>query len=474
MPVVPPPSRAYHTTRERVNLRRRTKLSPRPTRKRGSGCGLFMTGMIVALILTGLVTIFVVNRFGKVAESIEQEDPRLQAASNAQTTTPAPAVLPDVLSAPLNILLIGVDKRDDPEEGVRSDTLIVVHINPQEQWASMLSIPRDSVARLPELGQRKINFAYTYGFANAAKLYGTGTKPIDAGGAFAAETVEGFLGIRIDYIAQVDFKGFERIVDMVGGITVDVPKPILDAEYPTENFGFERIYIPAGLQVFDGETALRYARSRHSGTDFERSRRQQDVLRALLKQVQERGLLEQIDMLPQLVENVQQSINTTLPISDLSVLRGLAQLAQNIPPDNIIQLSINPNDVGVVMEDGSDIYWDQEDITLLVDRFLAGPSARVETARIQVQNGTQVAGLASRVTDMLRREGYQMSEADDAPALYERTVIIDYTGLPQTRKRLAEFFSVDTRYVYDTPPPDAPQIPIHTDIVVVLGTDYEE
>lgn len=473
MPVVPPPSRAYYTTRERVNRHRRTN-PPRSTRKRRSGCGLFLTGLIVALILTGLVTVFVVHRFSNVAETIEQEDPRHQAASNAQNTTPGPAVLPDMLSSPFTMLLIGVDKRDDPEEGVRSDTLIVVHINPHEQWASMLSIPRDSVAQLPELGQRKINFAYTYGFANATKLYGNGTKPIAAGGAFAAETVERFLGIRIDYIAQVDFKGFERIVDMVGGITVDVPKPILDAEYPTENFGFERIYIPAGLQVFDGETALRYARSRHSGTDFERSRRQQQVLRALLKQVQERGLLEQIDMLPQLVENVQQSINTTLPISDLSVLRGLAQLAQNIPPDNIIQLSINPNDVRVVMEDGSDIYWNQEDISLLVERFEAGPSAKIETARIQVQNGTRIAGLASRVTDMLRREGYQMSEADDAPALYERTVIIDYTGLPQTRKRLAEFFSVDTHYVYDTPPPNAPHIPIHTDIVVVLGADYEE
>jgi LCP family protein required for cell wall assembly len=306
-------------------------------------------------------------------------------------------------------------------------------------------------------------------------LYGKGTSPEASGGALAAEAVENFLDVRIDYIAQVDFRGFERLVDMIDGIKVDVQKPILDAEYPTENFGFERIYIPAGLQILDGYTALRYARSRHSGTDFERSRRQQQVLRAFLEEFQRRGLLDQIDMLSQMVENLQQSVNTTMPIGDLQVIRGLADFAQNINPDDIVQLSINPNDVGVVLEDGSDIYWNEQDIATLVKKLEAGPEAIEEEASLQVQNGTNRAGLASRVTSFLENEGFEMMPADDAPELYNRTMIIDYSGqFPNTRQQLADLLLVADRYVYATPPAEAPPQPLNVDIVVIVGQDYRE
>lgn len=175
-------------------------------------------------------------------------------------------------------MLLGVDTRADPDEGARSDTLIVASINPAQGWVSMLSIPRDTMTQVPGRGESKINTAYSYGHANAVALYGEGTAPEAGGGALAAETVEGFLGIEIDYIAQIDFRGFERVINTLGGITVDVEQPLLDATYPTEDYGVERIYIPAGLQVMDGATALRYARSRHASSDFDRSRRQQQVL----------------------------------------------------------------------------------------------------------------------------------------------------------------------------------------------------
>jgi LCP family protein required for cell wall assembly len=338
----------------------------------------------------------------------------------------------------------------------------------------MLSIPRDSVVQIPHLGQAKINVAYSYGHANAAELYGRGTDPAAAGGALAAETVEDFLNLKIDYIAQVDFQGFERIVDTLGGITVDVEQTLLDPEYPTENYGYERLFVPAGLQVLDGRTALRYARSRHSSNDFDRIHRQQQVLQAILTEVRRRGILDQAALLPELARDLEQSVTTTLPISDLSALQGLAMLAQALTPDQIVQLSINPNDVQVAAEVDSDIYWDKEDVAFLVARLLAGPAAGAELVRIQVQNGAGVQGLATRVSENLSTQGFLMTQAGDAPTFYEHTYIFDYTGQPDTRRRLADLLGIDPNYVQATPSPDAPPAPYRTDIVIVLGQDYNE
>jgi LCP family protein required for cell wall assembly len=281
--------------------------------------------------------------------------------------------LPETLKRPFTVLLIGVDIRPTALEGVRSDTLILVRIDPVQQWASMLSIPRDSVVQIPNIGWEKINTAYSFGYNNAEAIYGAGTEQTAAGAALAAETVEQFLGVTIDYTAQVDFEGFERIVDTLGGLVVDVQAPLLDSEYPTEDFGYQRIYIPSGLQVLDGRTALIYARTRHGSSDFERSKRQQQVLRSLLTQVRERGLFENAALLPQWADVLRQSVRTTLPIRDFSFLNGLALLASDLKSNRIQQLSINPNDVGIDHEDGSNIYWNASDIAILVDRWQQGP-----------------------------------------------------------------------------------------------------
>jgi LCP family protein required for cell wall assembly len=443
-----------------------------------------MVGIVLAIMLAGVIGGIIINRFNKIAETIVQQDPRQEPnivpnndntmVTNAKTHA-EPIALPDKINKPFTILLIGVDKRDDPEEGVRSDTLIVVYVNPKEQWASMLSIPRDSMVKIPGLGIRKVNYAYTYGFMQAKAIYSQNTPPDAAGGALAAETVEGFLNLPIDYIAQVDFDGFEQMIDMLGGIKIDVDKPILDAEYPTENFGFERIYIPAGLQIFDGHTALRYARSRHSSSDFDRSRRQQQVLRVLLQEVQQRGFLEQVDLLPRLVDNIQNNVSTTMPVGDLTVIRGLAHLAQTIQSENIIQLNITPQHVGIVQESGSDIYWNELDIATIVKQLQLGPAGIAKQTSIQVQNGTEQPGVATRLTTFLSSEGFQTVQPNDAPKVYEHTVIIDYTGkLEQTRKQLATLLAIEPRYIYAKPPQNAPPKPFNADIVVVVGKDYQE
>ncbi|MBX0327674.1 LCP family protein [Oscillochloris sp. ZM17-4] len=463
-----PGSPSPRTARERVAARRAARRrAPAPRQ----GCGPRILAAAAALSALLILALALALSWARgTLGAIEQADPRRPSAAAGQAAPTPPPALRD----PLNVLLVGVDRRPDMQEGVRSDTLILVHIDPAQAWAGMLSIPRDSVAAIPHLGQQKINAAYAYGFHNAAELYGEGTAPEAAGGALAAQTVEGFLGVTVDYVAQIDFRGFQRVVDTLGGITVDVPRPLLDPAYPTDDYGYERLYIPAGLQVLDGATALRYARSRHSSSDFDRSRRQQLVLRAILAEVRARGLLSQAALLPALAGDLQQSVSTTLPLGDLDTLRGLADLAQRLEPDRIVQLSINPNDVAVSQEIGSDIYWDRGDVSALVARLLAGPEANAEVARVQVQNGAEVQGLAGRVTDALRAGGFLTVDAADALAPAAHSQLIDYGQHPQTLKRLADLLQIEPRYVFSEPPADAPPAPLRTDIVLILGADYRE
>jgi LCP family protein required for cell wall assembly len=404
---------------------------------------------------------------------------------------PTQAPLPNALREPVNILLIGVDKRPGDDDGARGDTLILVRLDPLAKWASMLSIPRDSVVDIPRFGLAKINAAFAYGYANAEAVYGAGTEPDAAGGALAAETVEQFLGVKVDYVAQVDFNGFAQLVDAIGGVPVDVERPLLDAEYPTDDYGVERIYIPSGLQVMDGRTALIYARSRHLSTDYDRSRRQQQVLRALLDQVRARGLLENAAALPQWAEVLARNVRTTLPVRDLGMLNGLATLARELGRDRVAQLSINPIDVAIDTEDGSDTYWNQADVAALVARWQAGPQTSVapgpqasvvpsaqpgapaEAARVLVLNGAEVEGVAGGVSAFLRARGFELADPGDADQPYEHTLIVDYTGRPQTRQRLVEALGIQPAYVLAQPGPDAPPEMPGADLVVIVGRDYQ-
>jgi LCP family protein required for cell wall assembly len=507
------------TARERIAARRRARRTNSWTT-----FALAIAALALLALLTAGVT--ALRQTGRVLESLEQEDPRQRATTNplpvpttsqpsnpdatiaatAPTTSDQPTS--GLLTRPFTVLLLGVDRRPNPEEGVRSDTLILVRVDPQTRTASMLSIPRDSVAPIPHLGWAKINAAYGYGYANATALYGAATDPSAAGGALAAEAVEQFLGVTVDYIAQVDFRGFEQLVDTVGGVLIDVPVPILDAEYPTENYGVERVYIPAGLQTLDGRTALIYVRTRHGSSDFERSRRQQQVLRALLDQVRARGLLDNAALLPRWIEVVSEHVRTTLPVSDLRTAAELAALARDLDGNRVLQLSINPNDVAIDREDGSDIYWNPTDLAALVARWEAGPDLSVAPSVtslptqaaapdappldpaqptptllpavaepdtvVQVLNGARVEGIAGRVSAFLADRGFIIADPETVTRIYEHTVIIDYSGRPETRRRLAETLGIEARYVLATAPPDAPPPGYNVDIVVVIGRDYRQ
>jgi LCP family protein required for cell wall assembly len=367
---------------------------------------------------------------------------------------------------PINILLIGLDYRPQ-EEDTRADTQIVVHIDLEAKTASMLSIPRDLWVNIPGFGEGRINSSYQLGERSKDTIKGGGT-------TLAMSTVQQNFGIPIHYFAKVDFVGFERVLDAMGGITIDVAKPLVDNDYPLANYGATRIYIPAGLQHLDGRTALQFARSRHADSDLGRNSRQQQVLLALKQQALSINIVSHLtDMMNQLSGAFE---------TDLSPLqvKSLADIARDFGTTSIQTVLLEPPLVNsTVLASGADVLlpnWDL--IRPKVFQAFGNPKLVREAARISVMNGTSVAGLARQTGDVLTAKGLlvvNLASVSD-PGKHPTTTITDYSAgtKPDTVAAIAKALDIAQDKVIEGDPADAPtatsdSLPV--DIVIVVGDD---
>ena len=219
---------------------------------------------------------------------------------------------------PLTILILGVDRRR--QEIPRSDAIIVVSIDPVERRAALISVPRDIYVHISGYGAMRINEAYFHG-----------------GALLTRQTVQAVLALPIDYFVKIDFDGFERIIDTLGGVEIELAQPLDDPYYPDDADGFKPLRIPAGRQRLNGEQALGYARSRLTDpeADFGRSKRQQQLLLALRDQFLSTDILPR---LPALVQQLSHTVTTDFPLTQVP---ALARLGLSIPADRITRLAIN-------------------------------------------------------------------------------------------------------------------------------------
>jgi polyisoprenyl-teichoic acid--peptidoglycan teichoic acid transferase len=229
----------------------------------------------------------------------------------------------------VNILLLGLDERAGQQgTPTRSDTIILVSIDTAAKRAAMISIPRDLYVEIPGFGHDKI------GHANA---FGDGQGYPGGGPALATETVERNLGVEIDYYARIEFEGFKRLVDTLGGVTIDVESPIIDPGNPVDpRTGAQNVYVPAGRQHLDGDQALMYARSRYGDSDFGRSERQQRLLMAIFDKA---SSFDSVLKLPSMVRTLWDMVDTDIPPHELL---GLARLAREMDRGKIDALVLAP------------------------------------------------------------------------------------------------------------------------------------
>jgi len=378
----------------------------------------------------------------------------------------------------VNILFLGIDQRPGEPIACRTDTMILVSINPKDMSASLLSIPRDLWVpmRLPNHPEGRINTAHYWG---EIENYPGG------GPALAKHTVRYNFGVPVHYYARLNFAGFEQIIDAIGGIDVDVPVTIDDPEYPDGNYGYEHLHIEAGCHHFDGAMALKYARTRH-GTgdgDFARMDHQQQVILSIRERILSLPNLPQLILqLPQLIRSTGDALDTDIPAETMFTL---ARWAQQIKSENIRRDSIDRRvtEHKKTADGQAVLIYDREKARPIIEALFSDPTPEAtateisqgekleaERARVAVHNGTDVAGLATRIASFLEMQGINVIEFDNADHYdNDRTIVSVYGDKSFTVDWLARWL---TDMGILEPVVKARTVDSDVDIAIIIGKDF--
>jgi LCP family protein required for cell wall assembly len=368
---------------------------------------------------------------------------------------------------------MGLDYRDwvSGDGPPRTDSMMLVTIDPITKSAGMLSIPRDLWVEVPGFEHNRINTAFFLGE----------TYRVPGGGAgLAMQTVENLLGVPVPYYAVIEFSAFERFIDEIGGIEILVPERI-----KLSPLGRDSYWLEAQSYVLDGPEALAYARARKTeGGDFDRAERQQQVLLAVRDQILE---LDMVPVLlarsPALYQDLQAGIQTNLSFDQLVAL-GL--LASQVDLQDISKGVIAPPEM-VLLDthlDGAMVLKPVPDqIRALRDQIFTGTGAiapsvppetsteavQIEHARLAVLNGAGVEGLASDTAAYLQGQGLNVVEVANADRIdYDKSrVIVHSQNFPYTIRYLAELLGLTEGQILQAVFPQN-----DLDLLVILGADW--
>ncbi|MFN2242805.1 MAG: LCP family protein [Anaerolineae bacterium] len=368
------------------------------------------------------------------------------------TLTPMPAIQVSIPDRYTNIVLLGSDRRPG-SAAWRTDSIIIVSVDSANKIVRLLSIPRDLWVYIPGHGYNRINTADLWG--ELAKE-GSGPERVK-------QTIHHNLGIPIHYYVRIDFEGFKKIIDAVGGIDVDVDCALTD------------IKLSAGMHHMDGKLALRYARSRYSTNDFDRGRRQRKVLLALWDQAL---TMDIIPKLPQLWWTMATSFQTDLTLDQVI---NLAYVGTQLEPQRILSRAIGASHVQSWMTpQGAAVLLPQQDkIRALLDAYYTpvDPNNLDGASKLQVEvlNGSQRNDADQLAVANLRWAGFKAKAAGPAESQnYNKTQIFIYTGNTGAAHEIAQELQVPASNIQDLTGTQAQPDPANSvDFQVILGWDYD-
>lgn len=371
--------------------------------------------------------------------------------------TPMPTVeLPEGV---INMVLLGADRETLGNGSLRTDVIVIASINPAGPSVSLLSIPRDLYVWIPGHGFNRINTAYAYG-----QNY-PGGRP-----ALVKATIEYNLGIPVHYYALVDFTGFVRIVDTLGGIDIPVECELHDTfPDPTNPQQGIDIDLYPGVQHLDGQHALWYVRSRWSTHDFDRNRRQQQVLRALYHQAL---ALDVIPHIPELWGALRETVETDLGLDEMVYLGWVgsrldwADVKSRFISSAYVTYWSAPNGAYVLLP----IPGALEPLIAEAMQPPAAGRANQPPFRVEISDGTGRPGLAEVAAERLRWEGFAVVGVNPADTVYARTQIVDFTTTSKGSPLwlLIRLYRRDGGDIIAQPTEGSP-----VDFRILLGADYD-
>lgn len=389
----------------------------------------------------------------------------------------------------INILLLGMGG-EGHDGAYLTDTIMLSSLKPSDGQIALLSIPRDLVS--PISNWQKINSINAY-----AEKENPGS-----GGAVTTQAISDLLKTPVTYYIRVDFNGFEKIINELGGIEVNVENTFDDYTYPADgqeenpNYyaRFERLHFDKGIQTMNGSQALKYARSRHAagaeGSDFARARRQQLVLMAVKsKMLSGKTLLNPV-ILTKLISELNKNISTNLGVWEM--LR-IWELFKNTNTNNINSKVLSDAPDGLLVsgrgDDGAYILTPRagnfSEVRLLVQNILSlSPSNDSllpinipeisDNASVQILNGTWISGLASQTSSLLKQSKFSILNIGNAPLRdYTQTVVYDLSSTTkQTSLKILKQIT-GANQLFDSPPwlINYQTTSSSPDFLLILGTD---
>lgn len=386
----------------------------------------------------------------------------------------------------VNILIVGVGGSAH-QWGYLADSMMVASFNPQLGAVTFLSLPRDLYIQKDKQIFGKINMLLAHGYNKYQDL--------GSGALYLAEKVEEITGLPIPYYAIIDFQGFTTMIDQVGWVEVTLKKDFVDYQYPNDNRGYETFRLLSGTHLLSWETALKYVRSRHSTSDFSRSARQQEIMKALLVKIfSTQGALN-VNNLKKLYEQYAQIVTTNVDVKEII---GMSKYVYDLKhffsfnytnecgyttfrlmkPWCFLYAPLMEEFAGmsVLLPDGASVS------SLSMYKYMQGFTSYVahdqgylvEGLKIQVQNGIdkkrkgKVNGLASNVAVKLKKYGFQIVDVDNASEGYEDTILYVHTtgDYQKTLSTLKTFLPIDQILTWN-------QLS-GVDITLIIGGKYSD
>ncbi len=398
-----------------------------------------------------------------------------------------------------NVLLLGTG--DKGHDGVDlTDTIMIASFDPRTKSVVLLSLPRDLYAvKTDKMGSGRINALYRdykY-YLRSHKDMGAEEASMEAMHELRRELGRQ-LGMEIQYAMKVDFIAFVQAVDALGGVDIDVPQDIVDTEYPGPNYTYETFSIEAGPQHLDGETALKYARSRHTTSDFDRSARQQQILKALADKAREEGVMSSPGKITSLFRIVADNVESTMSLREML---GGAKLAEGVDRANIISMNLS-NEVGygsVMPSPGGFLYnppleayngasvllpmavgneaqgsWRQ--LRAFTYVLLHSRTMLLSRPQVYVLNAGAKTGLARTLAAELTRYGFDVSQvanlAETASDHSQDRETSSVSPAVEADAAMAEFFA-GLLQLPTAPRPEGIAPEKLGQVTIVLGKDYE-
>ncbi len=385
----------------------------------------------------------------------------------------------------INVLLLGMGG-EGHEGNYLTDTIILASFQPSTGSTALFSIPRDLSVFIPQTN--------VWGKINAINAYAESTNPGN-GGDTTRQFIERLLHVSIPYYIRMDFQGFLKLIDDVGGITVAVENRLDDESYPitgNENVypieaRYEHLIIESGTQEMDGERTLKFVRSRHAkgveGSDFARIKRQQNVLLAFKEKIVSWPTLTSPTKISRIVSDLAEHITTNITFRE-----GIrfAQLLKKINREKIhrIALSDAPDGLlsariinGAYILEPRDGTFDaiQSRIQSIFTKPIQTPTLpQQQKIPVTILNGTTIPGLAKTVADILEVQGFSITHIDNAPLRsLQRTVVYDlthgknYLAYDRLRLLLNAVPENDAENPFTSQPPAAP----NDAFLIILGAD---